>query len=174
MVAGLQMHLERMNFMGHAQDHIAACGENVGKCLQIVFPGDPLAVRGALKTAMEFLRQLEISQDECGPVELVMAEAINNVIEHAYEGGSHGIVELSIEYRAGALLFVILDDGLPMPDGDAPTGHKHDLTCEVEDLPEGGFGWFLIRELTQDLRYTRTGSRNRLEFNIIPGIVGKA
>lgn len=168
------MHLERLSFMGHAQDHIAACGESIGNRLQIVFPGDPLAVRGALKKAMDFLRGLEFSQDECGPVELVLAEAINNVIEHAYEGGSHGIVELSIEQKAEMLEFTILDDGLPMPDGDAPKGRTHDLTCEVEDLPEGGFGWFLIRELTQDLSYTRTGSRNRLEFNVIPEIAGKA
>jgi serine/threonine-protein kinase RsbW len=35
-----------------------------------------------------------------------------------------------------------------------------------DDLPEGGFGWFLIRELTKDLQYVRHEDQNRLTFSI--------
>ena len=37
-----------------------------------------------------------------------------------------------------------------------------DLDVAREDLPEGGFGWFLIRQLAWDVRYVREGRTNRL------------
>ena len=40
-----------------------------------------------------------------------------------------------------------------MADQDAP-----------QDLPEGGFGWFLIRSLTRDLTYLREDGYNMLCF----------
>ncbi len=165
------MRPERLEFMGHAHDHLKPGSNRHEPRLFLVFPGDPMAVRGALKKAMNFLRGLDFSQEECGPVELVLAEALNNVIEHAYEGQVHGVIELSIEQQGEVLEFVILDDGLPMPGGNTPKGREHDLTCDVIDLPEGGFGWFLIHELTRDLVYIRTGNRNRLMFSIGPSVV---
>lgn len=160
----MQMHPEQLVFMGRAQDHICAGGNLEQARLQLIFPGDQQAVRGALTKAMNFLRGLDFGQEECGPVELVLAEAINNVVKHAYAGQSHGVVELAIEQTGDRLAFTILDDGLPMPDDEAPAGPAHDLDCAMEDLPEGGFGWFLIRDLTHDLLYRRVGNRNRLEF----------
>ena len=168
LAAGSQMHPDRLELMAPERDYLKVNSNNQKGRFQLVFPGDQLAVRRTLKKAMEFLRGLDFSQDSCGPIELVLAEAINNVIEHAYAGHSHGVVELSIELSGKDLFFTILDDGLPMPDNRAPKGQEHDLSCEVVDLPEGGFGWFLIRELTRDLIYTRTGSRNRLQFTIRP------
>lgn len=160
------MRPERLEFVGRAREHMALGGPAGAERLEQVFPGDPLSQRAALKTALEFLRGRDLGQDICGQAELVMAEALNNVIEHAYAGHSHGVVEMTIVLRDGMIEIRILDDGLPMPGGTAPTGQSHDLTCAVEDLPEGGFGWFLIRELTQDLVYERCGNRNRLEFRI--------
>ncbi len=133
---------------------------------RITFPGKPLAVRSALARMMEQLKALDLSDHDWGNIELVLAEAMNNIIEHAYAGGIHGIVDLTISCVGGDLMFSILDDGLPMPDDRLPEGDAHNLDCDTEDLPEGGFGWFMIRELTSDLIYTRTGNRNRLEFRM--------
>ena len=36
--------------------------------------------------------------------------------------------------------------------------------AEIQDLPEGGFGWYLIRTLTTDLTYLREGICNTLSF----------
>ena len=53
-----------------------------------------------------------------------------------------------------------------MPDGGPPKGHPAELGVDMQDLPEGGFGWFLIRTLTTDLRYRREAGRNRLSFQM--------
>jgi serine/threonine-protein kinase RsbW len=34
----------------------------------------------------------------------------------------------------------------------------------ADDLPEGGFGWYLIRTLARDVRYDRNGVTNCLTF----------
>ena len=40
----------------------------------------------------------------------------------------------------------------------------------IADLPEGGFGWGLIRALSSGLSYRRMSERNRLAFRIpLPG-----
>ena len=57
----------------------------------------------------------------------------------------------------------VVDTGLPMPGGEAPAGKLGKL-LEIQDLPEGGFGWFLIRSLTQELTYQREGNQNTLSF----------
>ena len=52
-----------------------------------------------------------------------------------------------------------------MPGGRPPAGRLPDgADCALVDLPEGGFGWHLIRTLTRDLAYVRSGGCNRLSF----------
>lgn len=136
--------------------------------LHLLFPGDAPSVRRALKTAMAVFRDMTANDALVGVVEIVLAEALNNIVEHAYGDHDRGLVDLEVEHRAPALVFRIRDEGQPMPGGDAPQGAAHDLDVSAEDLPEGGFGWFLIRELTEDLAYRRIGDRNELTFRIVP------
>jgi serine/threonine-protein kinase RsbW len=91
---------------------------------------------------------------------------LNNVVEHAYAEHGRGVVEVEVELTSAALLFRVRDDGRPMPEGEAPAGEARDLEVGTDDLPEGGFGWFLIRELTEGLCYRRIGNRNELTFRI--------
>ena len=115
---------------------------------------------------MAAFRDMPLGGSLSGVVEIVLAEVLNNVVEHAYAAHGRGVVEVEVELTPAALLFRVLDDGRPMPEGDAPAGAAHDLDVVTDDLPEGGFGWFLIRELTDDLRYRRIGNRNELTFQI--------
>ena len=54
-----------------------------------------------------------------------------------------------------------------MPGLTLPEGTLAEIGSEVEDLPEGGFGWFLIRTLTNDLSYLRLQEQNILSF-VVP------
>lgn len=160
------MYPEPLPFMGRARNHLAARARGEGTELNLVFPADQGAVRGALKTAMRFLRAQDITPGQSGSAELVLAEVINNIIEHAYRDGPAGLIELRLRLGEGELLFTVLDDGLPMPGGNAPKGRPHDLDREMQEMPEGGFGWFLIRELTEGLDYRREECRNSLHFRM--------
>lgn len=134
--------------------------------LRLIFQSDPLAVRQTLHSILSGLGPLSLSRDECGTVELVLAEVMNNIVEHAYAGDRRGVIEIRICQRNSGLVCTLLDDGLPMPEGNPPLGEQQDLNCPTQDLPEGGFGWFLIRELAHDLSYERVGNKNLLSFRL--------
>jgi len=159
------MQAESTVFMGHASDrHKQTPGQSDRK-INLVFPGDLLSVRRALKASMSVLQNLGLSLNEKGVVEIVLAEVLNNVVEHAF-AIRNGVVELRMHRERDMLLFKVIDDGLPMPKMDLPEGGIHDLNVPLESLPEGGFGWHMIKDLTQDLQYAHTGTRNHLEFKI--------
>ena len=140
------------------------------RAVRIVFPSTPISVRAALKRALQALADLRLSRHERDTVELVLAEVMNNVCEHAYRGSSDGLIGLQVERDGAGLLCQVLDDGLPMPGGEPPGGLPVDLDRSPHELPEGGFGWFLLRELTSDLAYHRIDGRNRLSFRLRVGI----
>ncbi len=140
----------------------------MSQTLSLTFTASEIALRTALAQVIRFLQEGGFSKDFQGVVELVLAEIINNITEHAYAGRQDGQVDLRIRTRSDTVLFTIYDLGAPMPGGEAPSGKPQDLDCALQDLPEGGFGWFLIRELTEDLFFTRIEKQNRLTFSMNP------
>ena len=131
--------------------------------LQLTLPGEFGAIRGALAQVMARLDPLELTADCRSSAELVLAEVLNNVIEHAYADQS-GPIGLELRLGADALACSVHDTGLPMPDGTPPPSRQALLDVPLERLPEGGFGWFLIRSLTRDIDYVRAPDGNRLRF----------
>lgn len=95
--------------------------------------------------------------------ELVLAEVLNNIAEHAYRGRVGPIV-LRLKPCAGGVFCLLSDDGVAMPGGGLPEGQRPGIDVARDDLPEGGFGWHLIRLLTSRLRYDRRSGCNRLGF----------
>jgi serine/threonine-protein kinase RsbW len=130
----------------------------------VIIPARDLAVRDGLKILFNRLPLRELSEDDRGTVEIVLAEALNNIVEHAY-ASSQGDIEISLSLQANQLQVCIIDSGLPMPDGTLPTLQQPEPDPQ-RDLPEGGFGWFLIRSLSKDLSYRRDGPRNLLCFRL--------
>jgi serine/threonine-protein kinase RsbW len=53
-----------------------------------------------------------------------------------------------------------------MPGGRLPEPRPAPLDVALEDLPEGGFGWNVIRDLTAGLAYRRVNGVNRLNFRV--------
>lgn len=152
--------------MGHARDHLDTTGNPDHRRLHFLFPGDVVSVRSGLSMAMEALRRMNVSSHLESVIEIALAEVLNNVVEHAYAEEGGGVIEIEIERQDDGFSFCITDDGRPMPDNCLPEGTRRDLDVPAQDLPEGGFGWFLIRKLTQGLEYTRSANRNRLAFRI--------
>ncbi|MBF9032914.1 ATP-binding protein [Rhodobacterales bacterium HKCCE2091] len=129
---------------------------------------DPVAIR----VAMAELRR-KLARHAPGATveraELVIAEVLNNIAEHGFDDGAAGDETISVSIRAGtkALSVTVTDTGRGMPGGMLPLGHLPPVAGVPADaLPEGGFGWNLIRRLTTDLRYVRSGGTNRLTFRI--------
>lgn len=124
-----------------------------------------LAARQAWDQLAEGLRPFKLDEDDFARIRLVIVEVLNNVIEHAYDNGSHaGPISLDCRKSDTCLHLQVRDTGKVMPGGILPEGKAHDLDVDLMDLPEGGFGWFLIRDLAQEIVYARKGSENHLSL----------
>ena len=126
--------------------------------LRFRFTGDALAVRRTLIALDAGLARHGIGATDRANAELVLAEILNNIVEHAYPAPG-GPVEVTVELVCGGLRCQIVDHGVALPGDCLPP--PVDLP-DPAALPEGGFGWPLIRHLSQDLSYCRAGDRNRL------------
>lgn len=131
-----------------------------------VFTADPISVRRALKATCAAFAHLDLSQDQKGIIEIVLAEVLNNIVEHSYADQHKGVIELAIHRSDNDLLFTVIDDGIPLPSDLPKPTFERNLNCAIKDLPEGGFGWSLIKELTTRVGYRRCGTRNCIEFTI--------
>lgn len=157
--------------------------------LHRIFRADPMTVRDALL----YLRERfdgSAGNEVLSRLELALAEVLNNICEH---GGieefepvrrSHSpLVHLFVVRHVGGIACAVTDDGRPLPpDCLDPRNLPHAAHDEIADdtvesdlllLPEGGFGWYLIQDLTASLSYFREGRRNFLAF-IVPVAEGEA
>lgn len=134
--------------------------------LTLSFPGDTRSVRRALRRVISAAPLRTLSDADRGTTELVLAEVLNNIVEHAYADGS-GQIGLSLGLSAAGLAVRITDSGHAMPGGAVPAGLlPADTDGPAATLPEGGFGWFLIKSLTRDLCYDRKDGQNHLSFTL--------
>ena len=132
------------------------------------------SVRALLEEARAGLAARDIPEQVCATVELALAEALNNIVEHAYAQAETGTITLAIRILPGGLCCTLGDRGAPLPARALPPGLPPRVDTAREALPEGGFGWFLIRSLTRELHYTREAGVNRLTLGFDLPAPGRA
>lgn len=128
------------------------------------FEATELEAREGIGVVITELRRMGLGDDRAGDIEIALAEAVNNVVEHAYRESGNGTVGISCQWSKDQLTLRIIDAGQPMRDGELPLGLAADVSVAFEDLPEGGFGWFLIRQLTRSIDYEREDGKNTLSL----------
>ena len=124
------------------------------------------SIRDALAEVRARIARMDLMEEEVTTVEVVLAEVMNNVAEHAYAWRRDGEMVLGVRMTAEGLMISVTDEGLPMPDAELPFGERLDPTVPVGDMPEGGFGWLIIRQLARDVAYQRKEGVNMLSFRI--------
>ena len=143
------------------------------KGFAISVTGSMAGVREALTQIRSRLIDLGIGDDTCSTVELVLAEAMNNIAEHAYGSEHPGQLDISARISPSLLRFDLQDYGRPLPDQKLPYGKLPDNNVPVHDLPEGGFGWFLIRTLAASVQYRHENGKNLLSLSFPRKKAGK-
>ncbi|MCB0752568.1 MAG: ATP-binding protein, partial [Ignavibacteriae bacterium] len=79
-------------------------------------------------------------------------------IKHAYKGNEENIINILLEYSENKFKVVLEDTGIERANLDKPT-----LEFDPEDvdsLPEGGMGLFIIEQLMNEVNYQRIGNKN--------------
>ena len=110
---------------------------------------------------------LVLDQTACNEVELAVVEAVNNCIEHAYRQEEGHAVRVSLEIGAEIVEIGVEDDGEPL-DRDLVEKFKTDGLsfdpADMDNLPEGGMGWFLINSMMDEVHYHSQGGHNVLSM----------
>ncbi|MFK7945491.1 MAG: ATP-binding protein [Paracoccaceae bacterium] len=109
--------------------------------------------------------RLEIDEDTADMVRLCIAEALNNIVEHAYDGVEGKPIFADVQFAPASLEVLLIDEGKPMPEGTAPDGSAAEFDLDdIDNLPEGGFGWMLIRSQMDVVEYERREGCNVLRL----------
>lgn len=95
-------------------------------------------------------------------VRLCIAEALNNIFEHAYECAEGRPISANVHLSDDRYRFILIDEGKAMPNGRPPEGDASFDPNDIENLPEGGFGWMLIRSQMDRIEYERENGCNVL------------
>lgn len=96
-------------------------------------------------------------------IQLATDEAASNIIEHAYEGVTNGILEISCGLKNGdAIHVVLIDHGEPFDPSEVP---DPDLDADLSERKIGGLGIFLMRKLMDEVHYQAgPGNSNTLRL----------
>ena len=100
-----------------------------------------------------------LSPDVVFNLNLVLEEAVVNVINYAYPKEEHQSIYLSAKLLEGSIVFVLTDTGLEFDPTKAPDA---DITLSADDRPIGGLGIFLIRQIMNEVKYERIDGKNVL------------
>jgi anti-sigma regulatory factor (Ser/Thr protein kinase) len=96
-------------------------------------------------------------------LDLVLTEAVTNVLDHAYLDHATGRIELIGSVDEGDVQIDLIDDGQPFdPTARAPVV----LPRSLDEATPGGLGIHLIHQYTSRLEYRRDDARNVLRFRL--------
>ena len=84
--------------------------------------GSMSGVRDALCQIRSRLAKLGVNKDTRGTVEIVLAEAMNNIVEHAYDIDNTGPLDVSARAGPNFLYFILQDQGNSLPKSTDATG----------------------------------------------------
>ncbi|GLQ35285.1 hypothetical protein GCM10007939_15680 [Amylibacter marinus] len=129
------------------------------------FKSEQSRITSTVAEAAVWLRKTVPDEDAVQNCEIVLAEALNNVVEHAYKYQPDKDIALELQQTEASIEIFIKDSGDQFP-GVPQKKPLDPLTLDLEDLPEGGFGWMMIQALTKDIYYSYTDGKNSLQLSI--------
>lgn len=111
----------------------------------------------------EFVEQIgeefSLAPDVTFNLNLVLEEAVVNIINYAYPKELHETIYLSARLGDGSVVFMLTDTGKAFDPTLAP---EADITLSAEERSIGGLGIFLIRQIMNEVRYERIDGKNVL------------
>lgn len=111
----------------------------------------------------EICEELGLGADKVFNLNLVLEEALTNVVMYAYPEGEIHDIHVSAHSDSSQLQFVIEDTGKPFDPTEVPDA---DTTLSAEEREIGGLGIFLIRQIMTDVEYQRVDDKNVLTLTL--------
>lgn len=107
----------------------------------------------------ELGEELNLPADLIFNLNLVLEEAVSNVILYAYPKDQTQEIYLSVKKEGNMLLFNLTDTGKEF---DPTLMPEADITLSAEERQIGGLGIYLIRQIMNTVEYHRIEGKNVL------------
>ena len=105
-----------------------------------------------------FLEKNSISEEIINAVDISLVEALNNVVEHAYGMKQGNRIEINIEIVSNKIILQLCDWGIARTNLEKA---KLDFDPDdIDNLPEGGMGLFIIEQLMDKTEYSSIDGKN--------------
>ncbi len=144
----------------------AAAGPVADNLIQARFPATELAVRAQIARVRACLAQTCTSAALQENVAILLGEILNNIVEHSLAGQRDARITLVITREEAGLHVETQDSGRPLPPQLLTSARLPEMPVDRVDLPESGFGWFIIHALADDMVYERVNGTNRLSCRL--------
>jgi len=116
-----------------------------------------LAVHGVV-------RGFGLDESEAYLLELAVVEALTNVIRHAYAGRAGQPVEILLTVGEAGLALELRDHGRAMDPGLLAQAGEIPEPRSLDDLPEGGLGLAIIKQVMDEVSYASREGVNVLRM----------
>ena len=107
----------------------------------------------------EIGNEFSLSPEVVFNLNLVLEEAVVNIINYAYPKEDHELIYLSAKLHNDSIMLVLTDTGKEFDPTMAP---EADITLSADERPIGGLGIFLIRQIMNEVKYERIEGKNVL------------
>lgn len=127
-----------------------------------------LSIRATSMSLRAFLDNISTVAESASLLELAIAEGMNNVLEHAYDGSDDGEMRIVVQLDGPQLTVLIFDQGVE-PNRERvssvpPPAEVDDDSPLADDLVCDGRGLFIMESLMDSLHYHRVGNENCLKM----------
>ncbi|MBK1986085.1 SpoIIE family protein phosphatase [Sphaerospermopsis aphanizomenoides BCCUSP55] len=108
----------------------------------------------------EILQAAELTVEVIEDAQLIVEEVLVNIIEYGYENNSDACIDLRIEMNEQQLKMTFKDSGKPF--NPLTEIMPADTSMDDEERSQGGFGFFLVQQLAQQVDYAYLNGKNVL------------
>lgn len=94
----------------------------------------------------------------CNDIVICVIEALNNVITHSYKMDESKLIDINVEVKDSEFTVDIYDEGISRTNFEKPVLDFD--PDDIENLPEGGMGLFIIDNLMDSTDYKSADGKN--------------
>lgn len=131
--------------------------------LRLTLPSRFDAIEAARLSVLRFLAAHAPSARALFAVELVLEEALTNVIKYAFRDSGLHHIDLTVGIDKGEIVLQFEDDGVAFDPLQAP---EPKVPSVIDEAVPGGLGIKLLRRSCSSAEYRRLGDRNVLVVRV--------
>lgn len=109
----------------------------------------------------DLAKEWKLSQDLAMKINLVIEEALSNIIFYAFSDNEKHDIKISVSIDKKILEITFKDDGIPF---NPLSQQKPDINLPAEERPVGGLGIFLMSKVMDEMHYSRDKNQNILKL----------